>query len=67
MLPLIIILSPAPSTDRYSFKFATYTQKRGASPVPGPRFEGSRIALISQTEQRRKPHADVFIDAIPYT
>ena len=38
--------------DVIGFKFATYTQKRGASPVPGPRFEGSRIALISQTEQR---------------
>ena len=38
--------------DVNGFKLATYTQKRGASPVPGRRFEGSRIALISQTEQR---------------
>ena len=35
--------------------------------MPGPRFEGSRIALISQTEQRWKPHADVYIDVTLHT
>ena len=34
---------------------ATYTQKRGASSVPSPRFESSRIALLVKPSNAESP------------
>ena len=35
--------------------FSTYTKKRGASPVPGPRSKGSRIALLVEPSNAESP------------
>ena len=33
----------------------TQIKKRGASPLPGPRFEGSRIALVVKPSNAESP------------
>ena len=50
------LFRPATSADVYSFKFVEHThEKRGASSVPGPRFEGLRITLSVQPSNAESP------------
>ena len=48
------------ATVKRIMQFGYKYKKRGATLMLDPRYKGLRIALLVETEQRRKPHADVM-------
>ena len=57
---------PATTADviQFQVRFSIHTKKRGASSLPGPRSEGSRIALIIKPSNAESPTPMYVIDTL---